>query len=144
MIGLENSRRFRALPVYANLVAYGRAGLTDMLIRQIRLARRIAAFIASHEGFELLPESLIREGKAEAEGKERVLGSIFIIVLFRARDGKVNEELVRRINSSRRIYVSGTSWEGRPACRFAVSNWRADVSRDWDVVRDVLEAVVAA
>ncbi|KAM3076571.1 hypothetical protein ACMFMG_007377 [Clarireedia jacksonii] len=50
--GLENSRRFRALPVYAVLLAYGRDGLSDMLVRQVRLARSIARFLDAHEGYE--------------------------------------------------------------------------------------------
>lgn len=134
MIGLENSRRFRALPVYANLVAYGRSGFTEMLVRQIRLSRQIAAFLLAHDGYEVLPASLV--------AGEDALQSIFIIVLFRAKNKTINQELVQRINSSRRIYVSGTSWDGKPACRFAVSNWRADSDRDWDVIREVLEGVL--
>lgn len=126
--GLENSRRFRALPVYANLVAYGRKGYQDMLERQIALARRIAAFIRSHEGYELPPA-----GISEQE--------TFMIVLFRANDAKLNAELVERINGTSKIYVSGTSWEGQPACRFAVSNWQVDVERDIGMIQDVLSSV---
>lgn len=43
-IGIENSRRFRALPVYAVLLAHGRTGPPGIFTRQIRLARLIAAF----------------------------------------------------------------------------------------------------
>ncbi|GAB7352205.1 hypothetical protein MBLNU459_g2680t1 [Dothideomycetes sp. NU459] len=136
MIGLENSRRFRALPVYANLVAYGRTGLADMLARQIRLARQIAAFVRAHPAYELL-------AAGAGGGAEQRFEDVFIIVLFRARDDRINGELVRRINGGRRIYVSGTSWGGRPACRFAVSNWMADAEQDLEVIKDVLEEVVA-
>jgi glutamate/tyrosine decarboxylase-like PLP-dependent enzyme len=126
--GLENSRRFRALPVYANLVAYGRTGYQEMLERQITLARRIAAFIGSHNGYEILPA-----GPGEQD--------IFMIVLFRAADEKLNAELVKRINGTSKIYVSGTSWEGKPACRFAVSNWQVDVERDVGIIQNVLSSV---
>ncbi|KIV99844.1 uncharacterized protein PV09_08513 [Verruconis gallopava] len=126
--GLENSRRFRALPVYANLVAYGRAGYQDMLRRQIALSRRIAAFVREHDGFELLPAGL----------KE---GETFMIVLFRAVDAKLNVELVKRINATSKVYVSGTSWDGAPACRFAVSNWQVDVERDMGIIAGVLDQV---
>ncbi|KAJ7039331.1 pyridoxal phosphate-dependent transferase [Mycena alexandri] len=37
-LGLENSRRFRALPVYASLLAYGRSWYCTLLERQIGLA----------------------------------------------------------------------------------------------------------
>nr|POE48827.1 l-2,4-diaminobutyrate decarboxylase [Quercus suber] len=133
-IGLENSRRFRALPVYANLVHYGRAGYRAMLTRQITLAREIARYILHSPAYELLPESPLPSAADR-------LRSIYIIVLFRARDPNLNAALVPRINASRRIYVSGTRWAGQPAARFAVSNWQADRARDLQRVREVLEDV---
>lgn len=139
-IGLENSRRFRALPVYASLVAYGKGGYRDMLMRQIGLARGIARFVLDSEHYELLPQS---EHGELVEGEQRgdLLDSIFIIVLFRANDPKLNEQLVARIKETRKVYVSGTSWQGKPACRFAVSNWMVDVDRDLPVVTQVLQEV---
>jgi len=134
-IGLENSRRFRALPVYANLLAYGRSGYRDMIVRQVKVARKLAAYLYDSPHFDVYaPEP----GMSEAE----VLDNVFMIVLFRARDEAVNEELVARINGTRRIYCSGTMWEGRKAARIAVSNWQASVEEDWDVLREVLEEVV--
>ena len=128
-IGIENSRRFRALPVYATLGAYGRDGYRDMLERQIRLSRRIAAFISASQDYVLLPEGNREE-------------YIYIIVLFRARDDKINAELVQRINATRKIYVSGTQWSGSPAARFAVANWMVDVDADLKVIKEVLQAAV--
>ena len=69
--------------------------------------------------------------------------NIYIIALFRARDEALNEELVQRINSTRRIYVSGTQWEARPAARFAVASWMVDVERDLALVKEILESVAA-
>ena len=137
-IGLENSRRFRALPVYASLIAYGKAGYRDMLERQIDLARRIAIYIDKSEVYELLAKSpkstLLDDG----------VGDIYIIVLFRARDDRLNEQLVAKIKESRKIYVSGTSWKGVPACRFAVSNWMVNVDRDSEIIKKVLMDVANA
>lgn len=134
-IGLENSRRFRALPVYASLVAYGKAGYRDMLERQIALSRGIATYLHESKEFELLPQF--------DDSKTMSLDSIYIIVLFRAKNEELNKQLVSRIKASRKIYVSGTSWEGRPACRFAVSNWMVDVERDLQVIKQVLQHVAA-
>ncbi|GAB7361403.1 hypothetical protein MBLNU230_g1456t1 [Neophaeotheca triangularis] len=136
-IGIENSRRFRALPVYATLTSYGRQGYLEMLERQIALARGIARFVGTHASFELLPAA------GAGVGLEERLGKVFIVVLFRAREAGLNEGLVGRINGSGRVYVSGTVWEGRPACRFAVANWAVHVERDLEVVRSVLEELVA-
>ncbi|XP_014553345.1 hypothetical protein COCVIDRAFT_29471 [Bipolaris victoriae FI3] len=132
-IGLENSRRFRALPVYASLVAYGRDGYRDMLGRQIQLARGIARYILQSSQYELLPQ--------KEASHEDILSGIFIIVLFRAKNEELNKQLVDKIKATRKIYVSGTSWEGRPACRFAISNWMTDVDRDLPVIKQVLQDI---
>ncbi|OWP05124.1 hypothetical protein B2J93_5642 [Marssonina coronariae] len=130
-IGLENSRRFRALPVYAVLLAYGREGFAEMFARQVRLARGIAEFLSGSEDFELLPSQPSSDGN---------YADVHIIVIFRARDEAVNAELVKRVNGTNKIYVSGTKWDGKPACRIAVSTWRVDVERDLDLVKEVLRA----
>jgi glutamate/tyrosine decarboxylase-like PLP-dependent enzyme len=132
-IGIENSRRFRALPVYATLLSYGRGGYVDMLMRQVRLARRLAGFMFDHEGYELLPKGEDRAG---------AVAMTFMVVLFRAKDEAVNKDLVKRINATGKMYVSGTIWEGKPASRIAVSNWRVDVERDVWAVEEVLRAVL--
>lgn len=103
-----------------------------MLIRQIRLARAIAVYIRDSPHWTLLPT-----GTNPDE-------DIFIIVLFRAKEGKLNQDLVRRVNEGRKVYVSGTVWEGEPAARFAVSSWMVDPEREVRTVSEVLEGVVAA
>ncbi|KAI4263820.1 MAG: hypothetical protein L6R42_001043 [Xanthoria sp. 1 TBL-2021] len=130
-IGLENSRRFRALPVYATLVSYGRTGYEDMLQRQIRFARRVAWYIHQHRDFDLLPRSL----RDEASIYQR----IYIIVLFRAKEDTLNNTLIKRLNASCQMYVSGTSWENQQACRIAAANWQVDPERDSALVQEVFE-----
>jgi glutamate/tyrosine decarboxylase-like PLP-dependent enzyme len=131
-IGIENSRRFRALPVYTSLLAYGRDGYQAMLQRQIRLARKIVGWVFDHPAYEVLPE---------ASNKEDLLERTYMSVLFSAKDDALNQGLTSTINATSRIYVSGTSWQGRSACRIAISNWRVDVERDFAIVADVLESV---
>ncbi|KAL8771867.1 MAG: hypothetical protein Q9209_002805 [Squamulea sp. 1 TL-2023] len=133
-IGLENSRRFRALPVYATLVSYGRMGYQEMLQRQIRFARHVAFYLQQHQDFELLPRSLVDKASIDR--------SIYIIVLFRAKDDALNSSLVRRVNTSNRMYVSGTSWEGHQACRIAAANWQVDPEHDSAVVEAVIDKVL--
>ena len=132
--GIENSSRFRGLPVYASLMAYGRDGYVEMLERQITFARTMASYLNNHEKFEILPEEIV--------GMPNWTEEIFIIVLFRAKDERLNEQLVSRINRSRKVYVSGTLWDDEPASRIAVANWQVDVERDMDVVKGVLEGVI--
>lgn len=75
------------------------------------------------------------------------------MVLFRAKDNSLNKILKERINFGRGdkdesggMYVSGTVWDGKPAVRIAVCNWRVEVREDgvggWGGVRDVLDGVV--
>ena len=152
-INIENSRRFRALPVYAVLVAHGRAGLADIFARQVRLARLIAAFISTHSAYELLHAASAASqtvGSREGSGSTSRSASsasaweaeTSIIVLFRAVHDMVNADLAARINRSGKIMVSGTAWEGRPAVRIAVSTWMVDVERDMRVVSEVLEGAL--
>jgi glutamate/tyrosine decarboxylase-like PLP-dependent enzyme len=133
-IGIENSQRFRSLPVYATLTQYGRGGYQDMLKRQIGVARKVAAWIFDHPGFELLPAGA---------GKEEMLAKTFIIVLFRTKDRSKDEGLVMNINAQGQIYVTGTRWDDRPAARIAVSNWQVDVERDSKRIFEVLDHVVS-
>lgn len=146
-IGLENSRRFRALPVYASLAAHGRAGYVEILQRQIELARAIAAFVREHPAYELLPladpASSSSSSFSSSSPAEERLAQIYVIVIFRAKDEGLNGELVQRMNGTRKLYVSGTRFGGRAAARFAVANWQVDVGRDLKVVKEVLEEVCA-
>ncbi|KAI1465924.1 PLP-dependent transferase [Daldinia caldariorum] len=136
-IGLENSRRFRALPVYAVLLSEGAAGIAEMLARMVRLARGIAGAIARDEelrhDYELLPK--------QTQAGEEEESNTHIIVLFRARDEGLNEKLVEKIQASGEWYVSGTKWEGRTACRIAVSSWRVNVDEDLAFVKGRLAAI---
>lgn len=134
-IGIENSRRFRGLPVYATLMAYGREGYTDMLKRQIRFARAVAAYLYEHAEFELLPKHVYSD-------RASIDQNTFMIVLFKARDKALNDTLVERINKSSKMYVSGTVWDNAPASRIAVSNWQVDPDRDLKTVTTVLENVL--
>ncbi|KKY17520.1 putative tyrosine [Phaeomoniella chlamydospora] len=129
-IGLENSRRFRALPVYATLLSHGRKGYLEILQRQILLCRKIITYLLSHDSYIVLPSSTI-------------ISNISTIALFRARDPDINKHLVARIKATGKIYVSGTMWDGVEAARLAVCNWRVDVERDFEIVRGVLDEILS-
>lgn len=103
-----------------------------MFARQVRLARRVSKFIGDSDGYQLLPGDTAAEGYAGTH----------IIVLFRARNEKVNSELVQKINATRKMYVSGTRWKGAPACRIAISTWRVDVERDLSLISGVLSEIL--
>jgi glutamate/tyrosine decarboxylase-like PLP-dependent enzyme len=157
-IGLENSRRFRALPVYSVLLAYGRSGFAEIFAKQVRLARAISAYIDSHPSLELLaqgpppshptaPFHHLSLSSPQPTGTNTPIErppyeNTHIIVIFRARKEHVNNGLVDGICGTRKLHVSGTSWQGKKAVRIAVSTWKVEVGRDLDVVKRVLEEVL--
>jgi len=98
------------------------------------MARTIAEFLDRSDDFELLPS---RNPEIGADS----YGDIHISVLFRAKDERINEDLARRINETRKIYVSGTKWEGRTASRIAISTWKVDVEMDTRIIMDVLKGI---
>ena len=107
--------------------------MSEMFARQVRLSRGIAGFLNSHEEYELLAQP--QEGVNNFQNTH-------IIVIFRAKDEAINKELVQRINGRRKMYVSGTQWDGKPAVRIAVSTWRVEVERDLNLVSGVLREVL--
>ncbi|KAI8854566.1 pyridoxal phosphate-dependent transferase [Chytridium lagenaria] len=115
-IGIENSRRFRALPLYASLLNLGKQGYKALFKRNVDFSRddgvliNIVLFAAS----ECAPE-------------------VF-------RDEKTGgAKLAAAINALGKIYVTATVWKGRSAVRIAVSNWRTGLKVHDDVDMDDFE-----
>jgi glutamate/tyrosine decarboxylase-like PLP-dependent enzyme len=102
----EFSRRARAFPVYAALRSLGRRGLVELVERCCRQASRFAELIAAEPGVELLHDVVLNQ------------------VLFRFEDDARTDEVLARVQESGRIWLSGTSWDGRRAIRVSVSNWQ--------------------
>jgi hypothetical protein len=53
-------------------------------------------------------------------------------VLFRFADDETTGAVLAQVQASGEAWMSGTTWDGRPAIRISVSNWRTsdeDVSR---------------
>jgi glutamate/tyrosine decarboxylase-like PLP-dependent enzyme len=133
-VGIENSRRFRALPLYASLRNYGTRWYREMLERQVLTARKIADWIIQSPDYILLP---FHTGEPHSE----IMSRIYIIVLFKAKDDKLNENLERLVNATGQIYVSGAVWDGIRATRIAVANWKVDPERETSTVASVLSTI---
>jgi glutamate/tyrosine decarboxylase-like PLP-dependent enzyme len=102
----EFSRRARGFVVYAALRSLGRRGLTDLVERCCDAASRFAAAITELDGVELLNEVVLNQ------------------VLFRFDSDERTDEVLRRVQESGRVWMSGTTWDGRKAIRVSVSNWQ--------------------
>ena len=102
----EFSRRARGFAVYAALRSLGRSGVRDLVEGSCDAAARFAERIAEVDGVELVNEVVLNQ------------------VLFRFESDQHTDEVVERIQRDGRIWIGGTTWQGRRAIRFSVSNWQ--------------------
>jgi glutamate/tyrosine decarboxylase-like PLP-dependent enzyme len=102
----EFSRRARGFAVYAALRTLGRSGLVELVERCCDAAARFASAIVELDGVELLNEVVLNQ------------------VLFRFESDEQTDEVLRRVQEDSRVWMSGTTWDGRKAIRVSVSNWQ--------------------
>lgn len=115
----------------------GKEGISETMERMVVTARAIAMAIRScDDDYVLLPDAGPRPLSIEDD--------IHIVVLFRARDDVLNKVLVQRINETKAWYVSGSSWDGKPAVRVAVSSWRANPDDAFNTVKESLLFIAQA
>lgn len=121
--GIENSRRFRALPVWMTLMAYGKEGYRQLVEKNCAQALSLADWIDTAEGYDLLTPCKLN------------------VVVFRPkglRDDEV-KMMLAKINSSGKVYLTPGVWQGDKAIRAAFSNWRTTME-DVDIVCETLES----
>ena len=129
----ENSRRARALAVWATLHAYGRNGYREMVERHLALAQHLARRVDAEPELERLAEVPLN------------------IVCFRAKPSGVpeqelddlNRELGTELLADGRVFAGTTVYEGKVAFRPAIVNWRTE-ERDVDLLVDVLLELIRA
>jgi aromatic-L-amino-acid decarboxylase len=127
--GLELSRRFRALKLWATLRFHGARRLAAAIGEDVRLAAHLAELLAAADDFELLA------------------GPGLSICCFRHAPGRHrdepaldahNERILRALQRDGRVYLSNATVDGRFALRACITNFRttrADVERVLTVVR---------
>ncbi len=121
----ESSRRARGLPVYAVLRALGREGITALVDRCCRLARRMADRLRAGRGVAVLNEVVLNQ----------------VLVRFTPSGGgdadAWTREVVRRVQADGTCWAGGTTWHGMDGMRLAVSHWATtedDVDRSADAI----------
>ncbi len=126
--GLELSRRFRALKLWATLRFHGARKLAAAIGEDVRLAAHLAELIADAEDFELLA------------------GPGLSICCFRHAPPHLdeldahNERILQALQRDGRVYLSNATVDGRFALRACITNFRttrADVERVLTVVREL-------
>jgi len=123
--GIENSRRFRALPLWLSLQAYGRQGFADLVEGNCNQARQLADWIAQSDGYELLHPCQLN------------------VVVFRPKiDSHLIKPRLQQINRSGKVFMTPGAWRGQTAIRAAFSNWRTS-EQDVAIVCQVLQELSA-
>lgn len=118
----ESSRRARGVEVWAALRSLGRSGLSDLIDRNCRLARRFAAQLSA-AGFSILNEVVLNQVLVSFGSPEKTL------------------EVVKRIQEDGTCWAGSTVWQGKTAMRISVSSW---ATTEEDVDRSVAAMVKAA
>ena len=125
----ENSRRFRALPAWFTLMAYGRAGHQEIVERNCELARQLGEKIETSSEFVLLaPTRMNVVCFTLAVSPESLSMALIDAFLAKLRDDG-------------RAFLTRTNYKGTPAIRAAISNWRTtteDIDIAWQALQDVV------
>ncbi|GAB3590414.1 pyridoxal phosphate-dependent decarboxylase family protein [Hymenobacter daeguensis] len=129
----ENSRRFRALPAWCTLLAYGRAGYRELVERNCRLARQLSQYLADSPQFALLAPTRLNVVCFTLRGPG-------------AEDPTALARLQRWLRDDGRAFFTPTVLHGRPGLRAAFANWRtedADVALAWQALQEGAARVLA-
>ena len=100
----EESRRARAIPVYAALRSLGRQGLAELIERNCRQARRFADALRAAE-LEVLNEVVLNQVLVSFGTPQRTL------------------QIVAHLQNEGVCWCGSTVWQGRTAMRISVSSW---------------------
>ena len=128
--GLELSRRFRALKLWAILRFHGARRLAAAIGEDVRLATHLARLVADAEDFELLAGpglSICCFRHAPAHLDEPALDAH-------------NERILQALQRDGRVYLSNATIDGHFALRACITNFRTtrtDVERVLTVVREL-------
>jgi glutamate/tyrosine decarboxylase-like PLP-dependent enzyme len=115
----ELSRRARGVEVWAALRSLGRQGVTELIERNCRQARRFAEGLEA-AGFKILNDVVLNQ----------------VLVAF--GDAETTNRVIAKIQADGTCWCGGTVWQGQTAMRISVSSW---ATTDADVERS-LEAMI--
>jgi len=122
----EESRRARAVPVYAVLRTLGRDGLAELVDRCCRLAQRMADRLFTDPRVSVLNDVVLNQ----------------VLVRFGpprpdAAADALTRAVIARVQQDGTCWLGGTSWHGMGAMRIAISNWSTtleDIDRSADAI----------
>lgn len=124
----ENSRRFRALPAWFTLKAYGRLGYQQIVDTNVESAQLLTSKILHSDRFELMAPTR--------------LNVVCFTLSLKDRDVSYSEvkRFLDALKDDGRAFMTPTMYQGRAGIRAAFSNWRTsaqDVEVIWDALCEV-------
>jgi glutamate/tyrosine decarboxylase-like PLP-dependent enzyme len=120
----QNSRRFRALPTWMTLVAYGRAGYQDIVERNCDQAAWLGRQVTNSTQFRLLSPVILNVTCFTLAG-EPTMDEV--------------QQFLARLRDDGRVYLTPTQYKGVSAIRAAFSNWQTemeDAQICWQALQD--------
>jgi glutamate/tyrosine decarboxylase-like PLP-dependent enzyme len=114
----ELSRRARGVEVWAALRTLGRSGVSELIERTCRHARRFAEGLQA-AGYQILNEVVLNQ----------------VLVTF--GDAEITDRVISELQADGTCWCGGTVWQGQTAMRISVSSWatnEADVERSLEAM----------
>jgi glutamate/tyrosine decarboxylase-like PLP-dependent enzyme len=121
----ENSRRFRALPSWFSLMAYGREGHREIVERNCEAAKHFGNLVNSSALFKLLAP---------------VRMNVACFTFRKECSFDEIQQFLKAVRDDGRVFFTPTVYNGTPSIRAAISNWQTTTT-DLDLAFSVLTEV---
>ncbi len=119
----ENSRRLKALPAWFTLTSYGKMGYQELIEKNVETALLFADFITTNPNFELLAPVRLNT------------------VCFTLIDENLVSDFLDRLNSTGKVFMTPTFYNGKKGIRAAFVNWRT-TAEDIVIATGEMERIV--
>jgi glutamate/tyrosine decarboxylase-like PLP-dependent enzyme len=119
----EFSRRARGFAVYAAIRQLGRSGVAELVERCCANARLMADALRGEDGVTVLNDVVFNQ----------------VLVRFAVDGANVTDQVIDAVQREGTCWMSGTQWDGQPAMRISVCNWRTSE----DDIRRSARAILA-
>ncbi|MEO8953991.1 MAG: pyridoxal phosphate-dependent decarboxylase family protein [Ktedonobacteraceae bacterium] len=121
----ENSRRFRALPAWMTLMAYGRSGYQALVTQSCLFAQQLGQSIEQSAYFDLLAPISLN----------------IVCFALRGTDADQRDRFLEMLKRDGQVLLTPTSFAGKPAIRAAFVNW-STTEQDVQRIIEALERAV--
>ena len=104
----QGSRRWRSLPTWFTLMAYGKKGYQSLIERNCRQAKKLGDFLESSNSFELMAPVRLNQVCFKLTDKQSMTTAAFLA----------------KLNTTQKVYLTPTVYQGQYCVRCAICNWR--------------------